>query len=105
MYIDLPVAKVFTPARNCTPGYMFWNTTTAKDDWVIGTCEADIFCNNDGGSQAQPCSEGYVCDEGTSAITATDVHCPEGFVCDFGTTPDLSLEAREGKYKRLCPAG
>jgi hypothetical protein len=105
LYIDLPVAKVYDPARNCTPGFWFYNNTVLADEWKIGTCEVDVFCNNPGVPQAQPCSEGYVCDEGTSAITATETHCPEGFVCDFGTTPDLSLEARNGKFKMLCPEG
>ena len=48
---------------------------------MIGTCEADIICNFDSTPQAQPCSEGYVCDEGTTALTQLKQKCPEGYVC------------------------
>jgi hypothetical protein len=111
LYIDLPVARVFNPGRNCTAGYFVYNVTksaevgVAVDDWIVGTCEADIFCNYESTAQAQACSEGYVCDEGTTALTATSVLCPEGYVCDFGTTPDVSLEAPRSKFTQMCPEG
>eukprot|EP00949_MAST-11_sp_MAST-11-sp1_P005202 g5202.t1 len=105
LYIDLPVSRTYNPGRNCTSGFFRYNRTLGHDEWIIGTCEADIFCNYANKPQAQPCSEGYVCDEGTTALTAIKTLCPEGYVCDFGTTPDKSLEAPRGKLKSLCPAG
>ena len=105
LFIDLPVSRQYEPARNCTPGYFSYNRSLNLEKWIIGTCEADIICNFDKTPQAQPCSEGYVCDEGTTALTQLKMKCPEGYVCDFGTTPDKSLEAPRSKYKEMCPAG
>ena len=105
LYIDLPVSRLYEPARNCTAGYFAYNRSMNMDRWVIGTCEADIICNYVNKAQSQPCSEGYVCDEGTTSISQLDNKCPEGYVCDFGTTPDVNLESPQGKYKELCPRG
>lgn len=104
--IDLPVAQMFDAARNCTPGF-FHNS-----QWFPGTCEADIFCALASGAtttskvvaQAQPCPEGYVCDQATTSDTALSHECPGGYACAPGTTPDLSLEAPRGQLKELCPA-
>ena len=105
LYIDLPISRMYEPARNCTAGYFAYNRSMNMDQWVIGTCEADILCNYVDKAQSQPCSEGYVCDEGTTSISQLDNKCPEGYVCDFGTTPDVNLEAPRGKLKELCPRG
>lgn len=109
--IDLPVSQAFDPERNCTKGFYYEN------QWFPGTCEADVFCSLVSSSssasstlttkavaQAQPCPEGYVCDQSTTADTALSVLCPGGYVCSPGTTPDLTLEAPQGQLKELCPA-
>jgi hypothetical protein len=105
LYIDLPVSRLYEPARNCTAGYFTYDRTINQDRWVIGTCEADIICNYVDKAQSQPCSEGYVCDEGTTSISQLDNKCLEGYVCDFGTTPDVNLEATQGQLAELCPRG
>jgi len=103
LYIDHPVSREFLRSRNCTSGY--WSYDVDVENWIVGTCEADIICAYDEKPQAQPCSEGYVCDQNTNAMNAMAVFCADGYVCDFGSTPDLNLEAPNGRYKKLCDAG
>ena len=103
--INLPIYPLFNPAKNCTPGFFLYNTSLEEDQWYPGTCEADIICNTLSRTEAQPCSEGFVCSELTSATKGTDTRCPAGYACDFGTTPDLDLQASSGQYKELCPLG
>jgi hypothetical protein len=106
LYIDLPMFPLFSPERNCTPGYFWYNHTLGRDVWLPGTCEADIVCNQDlTKSEATACSEGFVCSEGTDAVNAEKRPCPPGYACDFGTTPDVSLFAPNGMYQFTCPAG
>lgn len=106
--IDLSVSQPFDPARNCTKGFYH------EGQWFPGTCEADVFCSLVSASsstlatkavaQAQPCPEGYVCDQSTTADTALSILCPGGYVCAPGSTPDLTLEAPQGQLNELCPA-
>jgi len=103
LYIDLPKNRMYDPSNNCTRGFFLFNDTIGTDEWLPGTCEADIFCYNTDKSEAQSCPEGYVCDEKTSGLISQHP-CREGYVCDFGTTPDVSLEAPRGQYAQLCPA-
>jgi hypothetical protein len=63
-----------------------------EDQLYAGTCEADVICYEatyiSDLSDAQPCAEGYVCDEGTSSTTSLNSKCRAGYACDYGTTPD-----------------
>lgn len=113
-YIPLYGAPTFDPTNNCTSGFFELITSPPIGDslmpqysfnWLPGNCEADLFCQYDGKSQALPCAEGYVCPEATTALTSADLPCAGGFVCAEGTTPDVSLQAPQGQYKLLCPAG
>eukprot|EP00940_MAST-03C_sp_MAST-3C-sp2_P001609 g1609.t1 len=103
--IALSYSNVFKAARNCTPGFMLWDDANQVDKWYPGECEADLICNEDGKSQAEACSEGYVCFERTTASSALSYLCPPGFVCDYGTTPDTDLESPSGMLSILCPEG
>mmetsp|Transcript_12959 Transcript_12959/g.27791 ORF Transcript_12959/g.27791 Transcript_12959/m.27791 type:complete len:2710 (-) Transcript_12959:932-9061(-) len=103
--IEHPVTESFFPARNCTPGYFYYNSSTRTEVWLPGSCEADLICAYNVKPEAQPCSEGYVCGMKTNAVNALDVQCSEGFVCDFGTTQDTNLVAPQGRYSMLCDAG
>ena len=117
LFIDLSVSRVFSAKRNCTPGYYRYHKLPGTDknlqmedptkprEWIPGTCEADVFCNSAQAAQAQPCSEGYICEEGTTATTATYESCAPGYVCNFGATPDVSVEAPQNRFQELCPEG
>ena len=37
--------------------------------------------------------------------SSQDLACPQGYVCGYGTTPDISLEAPQGQFNRLCTNG
>ncbi|CAM9134493.1 unnamed protein product, partial [Chrysoparadoxa australica] len=130
LYIDLPKARKYDAAFNCTSGFLLMDETTLgaavdlettvytdvmqgpqeamnriADTWFPGTCEADIICNAPEATQAEACPEGYVCEERTTSEMSVFYPCREGYVCDFGTTPDPDLEAPEGQFTQLCPAG
>ncbi len=105
LYIDFPSTPTFEPGNNCTSGWWLRNTTTGVDQWYPGNCEADYICQVSIRSEASPCSEGFVCENKTTSLTAQRLPCDGGYVCDFGTTPDVDLIAPLGKYKQLCPAG
>ena len=130
LYIDLPHARVFDAAFNCTKGFQLMNETLhpnsdfsvytdpehdpegeqrdialGEDQFYPGTCEADLFCDSEETVEAEACAEGYVCDESTNSETSIFYTCREGYVCDFGTTPDPDLESKMGQYHQLCPAG
>jgi hypothetical protein len=105
LYIALPVAPVFEPGRNCSEGVMLHNDTSGADSYYYGNCEAEQICAFKAKPQAEPCEEGYVCGENTTALTALAVPCAGGFVCGFGTTPDNDLRAPAGQYNDLCPIG
>ena len=77
----------------------------AEDQFYSGTCEADFICSNDETTEAAPCQDGFVCDEGTDSEGSYSRKCPAGYFCDFGTTPDVSLAAPNGMYKYLCDEG
>ena len=109
--IILPTSRKYDPRNNCTSGFFQYNVSllnenggVGADQWIPGTCEADVFCYYKETSQAQPCSEGFVCDERTTALTASSFPCREGYVCDFGTTPDVDISASLSQYGQLCPA-
>lgn len=134
-YIDLPYARVFEAAYNCTHGIMLFNNDTSHDPtgtmvytdpyndpdvspsfesrviykgddyFYPGTCEADQICDFDSAADAERCAEGYVCEEESTKSESVLFYCREGYVCDFGTTPDVSLEAPMGQFHQLCPAG
>ncbi len=78
-----------------------------SDEWFPGSCEADIICSTEDEvyTQADACSEGYVCDEATTGEKRVSSPCHEGYVCDSGTTPDALLDAPEGQFTKLCSAG
>ena len=80
-----------------------------EDQLYPGTCESDIICYSAVGSsiasQAVSCTEGYVCDEATNSSISLNFKCRAGYVCDSGTTPDPSLEATMGQFRRVCPEG
>lgn len=79
------------------------------DAFYPGTCEADIICffaiDNSSTADAQPCTEGYVCDEATTSTEDVYYPCRAGYVCGEGTTPDIDLRSPAGQFKRLCPPG
>ena len=77
----------------------------AEDQFYAGTCEADFICLNDEMTEATPCQDGFVCNEGTDSEGSYSNKCPAGYICDFGTTPDVSLAAPKGLYKYLCDKG
>lgn len=77
----------------------------AYDQYYPGTCEADIICAEKSTSEADPCDDGYVCDEYTAGYNGRKFPCREGYFCDFGTTPDPSLESPQGQFKNICPSG
>lgn len=103
--VPLDMYRDFNPSKNCTPGFFLFHDVLGVDQWYPGTCEADIICNTLQRPEANPCSEGFVCDERTSASLGTRNPCPPGYACDFGSTPDLDLRASQGKYKLPCPLG
>eukprot|EP01029_Cantina_marsupialis_P009699 TRINITY_DN2249_c0_g1_i2.p1 TRINITY_DN2249_c0_g1~~TRINITY_DN2249_c0_g1_i2.p1 ORF type:complete len:4493 (+),score=1584.60 TRINITY_DN2249_c0_g1_i2:343-13821(+) len=103
--INLESSRVYDPATQCEQGFFLYNDTTSTEQWYPGTCEADIICYSTEKAQANPCSEGYVCDHRTTALVSLDEPCPAGYVCDFGSTPDSNLHAPMGQYKKLCTAG
>jgi len=130
LYIDLPYARVFESAYNCTPGIQLFDENhtananllvytssdhdpTGKtrillkgDDYFYpGTCEADYICNFKTASKAERCPEGYVCEQQSTLMMAVYYLCRQGYTCDFGTTPDTNLESPAGQFKTLCPAG
>lgn len=74
-------------------------------DRYPGNCEADYICQVSIRSEAQSCSEGFVCANKTTSLTAQSSPCQGGYVCDFGTTPDIDLIAPLGKFKLMCPEG
>ena len=74
----------------------------ADDEFYPGTCESDKICADDLASEAESCSEGYVCDESTTTAMKNFFPCREGYFCDFGTTPDPNLEAPRGQFSSLC---
>ncbi len=78
-----------------------------SDEWFPGSCESDIICSTEDEvyTQADACSEGYVCDEATTGEKRVSSPCHEGYVCDSGTTPDALLDAPEGQFTKLCSAG
>jgi len=129
-YIDLTTARYFDAAYNCTRGFKIMNETetpadaivvytdpvndptgkerkTYKGDdiWYRGTCESDVICDTSAAGKVIPCPEGNVCDELTTQERSVFFRCRGGYVCDFATTPDPSLEAPQGQFKRLCPTG
>ena len=107
-YIDLREGKEFAAPFMCIPGMRLLNYSRGgnlKDQWYPGTCEADVMCNFDTRTEMTPCTEGYLCYERTTSLSAVDHQCKAGFVCDFGTTPDVTLNAPMSQYKQLCPAG
>jgi IPT/TIG domain. len=79
----------------------------AEDQFYPGTCEADLICMNENeqGTEAFPCRDGYICDQGTSSQSSNLMQCPAGYICDYGTTPDTALEAPSSKYKYMCVDG
>lgn len=134
LFIDLPHGRRFDAAYNCTPGIMLMNESRAQtstlettvvytepefdpsgaqraiqlgdDVFYPGTCEADLVCAHATlPREAEPCAEGYVCDETTTLNASNDFLCRGGYVCDFGTTPDVDLEAPFSQFRTLCPAG
>jgi hypothetical protein len=135
LYIALPHGRRFDAAYNCTPGVMLMNESRAlgsggaptvvvytepefdpagvqraiplgDDVFYPGTCEADVVCAHAAlPKEAEPCAEGYVCDETTTLNASNDFLCRGGYVCDFGTTPDVDLEAPFSQVRTLCPAG
>ncbi|DAZ97950.1 TPA: hypothetical protein N0F65_006375 [Lagenidium giganteum] len=102
--IDIHESQMYHVGRNCTKGFFHYG------EWFPGTCEADLVCYTKAAAgeeivaQAQPCPEGYVCDQETTAYTVFSHPCPGGYVCGPGTTPDVSLEAPQGQFAQLCPA-
>lgn len=68
LYIDLPKNRVFDPSNNCTRGFFLFNDTLGRDEWLPGTCEADVFCYSKDKAEALSCPEGFVCDEKTSGL-------------------------------------
>ncbi|KAJ1420578.1 hypothetical protein B484DRAFT_399833, partial [Ochromonadaceae sp. CCMP2298] len=80
-----------------------------EDQLYPGTCEADLICYSAVALGTQPegqgCGQGFVCDEQTSSSDSLNFLCAAGYVCDAGTTPDPSLEAPMGQFRKLCPPG
>jgi hypothetical protein len=110
LFVDFPTSSLFQPGNNCTAGHFSWVESGPVIDsvqfglWHPGNCEADYICRVPERAQAQPCSEGFVCSEKTTSVTAQATQCQGGFVCDYGSTPDIDLLSPNGKYKKLCPA-
>ena len=105
LHVDLPFANRFEPGNNCTVGFWLYDDDTQREVYYSGNCEAEQICNYYTRPQAEPCEEGFVCDSGTTALTALDVPCSGGYVCNFGTTPDFDLQSPAGQFNALCPAG
>eukprot|EP00981_Chlorochromonas_danica_P002026 scaffold413_cov176-Ochromonas_danica.AAC.22 len=83
--------------------------TMGVDQLYPGTCEADFICyfsvGNSSSAEGTACTEGYVCDEATNSTFSLLYLCRAGYVCDTGTTPETSLEATMGQFRKLCPPG
>jgi len=105
LFMNLHIEPQYDPFNLCTPGLFMHNEALGQAQWHPGTCEADIICDTTAPAVSEPCSEGFVCPEATTALTAGNFPCQGGFVCDFGTTPDASLLAPRGQFRMLCPAG
>eukprot|EP00924_Labyrinthula_sp_SR-Ha-C_P015590 maker-scaffold_4-snap-gene-4.39-mRNA-1 protein AED:0.06 eAED:0.07 QI:0/0/0/1/0.5/0.33/3/0/2498 len=103
--IDLPVSDRFLPFRNCSPGYFSSFELEGDEDWIPGSCEADIICASSQKTQARACPEGYACDSRTTSSSVYQNPCSAGYVCELGTTPDTSLFSPAGRLKQLCPEG
>jgi len=102
--IALATAPRYSPRAQCDSGY-FHPTNWTDAQWMPGTCEVDIFCPTATRTQALPCPEGYICEEGTTSASVTHHPCFGGYVCGVGTTPDTSLQAPQGMFATLCTAG
>ncbi|RYY36586.1 hypothetical protein EON62_01655 [archaeon] len=100
--IALPVVPQFDPANNCTAGF-FLKQDDNNVQWYPGSCEADVICMETGRATAQPCPEGYICEEGTTSLTVAQNPCFGGYVCDWGTTPDDNLQSTASMFATLCP--
>lgn len=135
-FSDLPYARRFESAFNCTRGFSLMNVTQpyynaaglqeivwtdlaftgantpitkGVDVFYPGTCEADNICYRAAATtvstQSIGCAGGFVCDERTTATKSAFYQCRAGYVCDVGTTPDQNIEAPQGQFSQLCPAG
>ena len=109
VYDDVGATQtVYTDPTN-DPAGISREIPIGEDILYPGSCEADIICYSAvkaiDESEGAPCQEGFVCDEATSSERSIHYECKAGYVCGFGTTPDATLLAPMGQFRKLCPAG
>merc|ERR1711871_1611368 len=105
IYDDVGATQtVYTDPTN-DPAGISREIPRGEDILYPGSCEADVICYTAVEAEGAPCQEGFICDEATSSERSIHYECKAGYVCGFGTTPDATLLAPMGQFRRLCPAG